>query len=104
VEEDQAFALHPHRILLVAVDASQVSEHAFDFAVEDMLRPEDELRIIHVQSYHEIGNTAARAFSAAYVPIDLYSTGKIDCASKQISNKFIKKCQDLNVQVLSEPF
>ena len=38
----------PARILLVGVDDSADSAHAFDFAVEHLLRPGDELHLVHV--------------------------------------------------------
>ena len=38
----------PARVLLVGVDDSADSSNAFDFAVEHLLRPGDELHLVHV--------------------------------------------------------
>jgi nucleotide-binding universal stress UspA family protein len=87
------------RSIVVAVDDSETSKHAFDWAVTNLLNKDtDHLRLIHVQPFHEVTDVIASAEMA--VPV--YSAGKVREDSLNIARKYAKLCKELAIQNYKE--
>ncbi|KAJ1540523.1 hypothetical protein HK405_011263, partial [Cladochytrium tenue] len=53
--DNQIAPWHPARTVLVPVDSSRFSEHALDWAVQNLVRPESDLVVLlHVRSDHAL--------------------------------------------------
>jgi nucleotide-binding universal stress UspA family protein len=93
-----AEAAREGRMVVVAIDDSSSSMNAFEWAVKNLLKPEDHLRLIHVQPFHEVTDVIASAEMA--VPI--YSAGKVREDSLEIAKKFAKICRELGIKDFKE--
>jgi nucleotide-binding universal stress UspA family protein len=83
------------RIVVVAVDDSEASKHAFEYTVANVLREGDHLRLIHVQPYREV-------IGSSHMGAPIYSVGKIRQESKDVARLFAKRCHDLGLTNFKE--
>lgn len=86
------------RVVVLAVDDSVTSDHAFQYTKKHVLKPEDHLRVIHVQPFHEVEDVAVGAFAA----IPIYSAGKVDQQSLAVVRKYAKLCSDEGISNFKE--
>lgn len=83
----------------MAIDRSETASHAFEYVVEHIRRPQDHLRLIHVQPYHEVADVVSGGHMSA-VPI--YSAGKVRQESIDIAQKYAAKCKNLGIEDFKE--
>ena len=83
------------KVVVVAIDDSEASRHAFLYAVDRILRPGDHLRLVHCQSYREV-------IGSSHMGNPIYSTGVIQEKSKEIARAFARQCKDLGLKDFRE--
>lgn len=83
------------RIVVVAVDSSQASWHAFEYAAEFILNPQEHFRIIHCQPYREV-------VGSSHMGAPVYSCGKVRQESKDIAKMYAKRCRELGIADFTE--
>lgn len=78
------------RTIVVAVDDSETSRHAFEYAVKHMFRPGDQLRLIHVQPFHDVTDVVATSF----VAVPIYSAGEVREESLKTAKHYARLCKE----------
>lgn len=86
------------RVVIVAIDESETSQHAFEWAVKNILKPEDHLRLIHVQPFHEVQDIV----SSMPVAMPIYSAGKVRQQSIDCARLYADMCANMGIKDYKE--
>eukprot|EP00128_Syssomonas_multiformis_P001852 Colp12_sorted_trinity150504_noHs@34463 len=88
-------------IVVLAVDYSDHSLHAFDWVVNNILKPDDTLLILHVFP-HSIPPASAAVAAGAYIPPELFTeiTEKAAKQARELVEKFGALAQERAIKYI----